>query len=431
MSSHPFLWGVATSAYQIEGALENDWTDWERQARLKVPDERCGVGAGHRERWRADLALIPSVGANAYRLSIERSVVEPEPGFFSDEALAFERRRIDALVRMGIEPVVTLHHYTHPLWFWADEGWENPESVASFRRYAATVADALGPRVRLWVTLNEPIVFLLGGYLGGLIPPGQRRFTAAAKALEHLMRAHTEAAAVVRERVPGARIGIAHNMLDFAPERQGSALDRRLARAGERLYNAALLEAIATGRMDWAFPGSGRVRFAVPDFPASNDFVGVNYYSRVHIRFRGVPGAIGGFAYRDPAARGLTDTGWEIHPEGFDRVLRRAEAVGKPILVTENGIATRNDAVRRDFLREHTLVLRHRLAAGAAIEGYFYWSLLDNFEWLEGFRPRFGLFDVDYSTFARRRRPSADLFADLGRSFTRAADESASAAGRR
>jgi len=285
--------------------------------------------------------------------------------------------------------------------------------------------------VRLWVTLNEPIVFLLGGYLGGLIPPGQRRFTAAAKALEHLMRAHTEAAAVVRERVPRARIGIAHNMLDFAPERQGSALDRRLARAGERLYNAALLEAIATGRMDWAFPGSGRVRFAVPDFPASNDFVGVNYYSRVHIRFRGVPGAIGGFAYRDPAARGLTDTGWEIHPEGFDRVLRRAEAVGKPILVTENGIATRNDAVRRDFLREHTLVLRHRLAAGAAIEGYFYWSLLDNFEWLEGFRPRFGLFDVDYSTFARRRRPSADLFADLGRSFTRAADESASAAVRR
>ncbi|HYX19389.1 MAG TPA: family 1 glycosylhydrolase [Thermoanaerobaculia bacterium] len=431
MSHSSFLWGVATSAYQIEGAAENDWTDWERQARLKVPDERCGAGCGHRERWRADLSLIPSVGANAYRLSVERSVVEPESGFFSDEALAFERRRVDALVRMGIEPVVTLHHYTHPLWFWADGGWEDPGSIASFRRYAATVADALGPGVRHWVTLNEPIVFLLGGYLGGLIPPGQRRFAGAARALEHLMRAHTEAAAVVRERVPGARIGIAHNMLDFAPERRGSALDRRLARAGERLYNAALLEAIATGRMDWAFPGSGRARFAVPGFPEANDFVGVNYYSRVHIRFRGVPGSVGAFAYRDPAARGLTDTGWEIHPEGFDRVLRQAESAGRPILVTENGIATRNDAVRRDFLREHALVLRHRLGAGAPIEGYFYWSLLDNFEWLEGFRPRFGLFEVDYSTFARRRRPSADLFAELGRGFTRAADGSASAAARR
>jgi len=144
-----------------------------------------------------------------------------------------------------------------------------------------------------------------------------------------------------------------------------------------------------------------------------------------------VPGAIGAFAYRDPGARGLTDTGWEIHPEGFDRVLRQAEKTGRPIIVTENGIATRDDGKRRDFLREHALVLSHRLAAGAPIEGYFYWSLLDNFEWLEGFRPRFGLFDVDYSTFARRRRPSADLFADLGRSFTRAAGESASAAARR
>jgi beta-glucosidase len=145
--------------------------------------------------------------------------------------------------------------------------------------------------------------------------------------------------------------------------------------------------------------------------------VGVNYYSRVHIRFRGVPGAVGQFLYRDPEARGLTDMGWEIHPQGFDRVLRQAESAGRPILVTENGIATGNDALRRDFLREHALVLAHRIAAGAPIQGYLYWSLLDNFEWLEGFRPRFGLFEVDYATFARRRRPSADLFADLGRRF--------------
>jgi beta-glucosidase len=170
--------------------------------------------------------------------------------------------------------------------------------------------------------------------------------------------------------------------------------------------------------MDWSFPGQGRVRIDAPGFPASNDFVGVNYYSRVHIRFRGVPGAVGEFVYRDPEARGLTDTGWEIHPQGFDRILRQAEEAGRPILVTENGIATRDDRVRRDFLREHALVLAHRLEAGAPIEGYFYWSLIDNFEWLEGIRPRFGLFEVDYATFTRRRRPSADLFGELGRRFT-------------
>jgi beta-glucosidase len=431
MSDHSFLWGVATSSYQIEGAVENDWTDWEREERLKVREERCGRGTGHRERWKTDFSLIPTIGANAYRFSIERSAIEPAPGFFSDEALRFERERVDALVRLGIEPVVTLHHYTHPRWFWSGEGWEGAESVAAFRRYAAVVADALGDRVRTWVTLNEPIVFLLGGYLGGLIPPGRRKFAAAARALEHLLRAHSEAAAVLKERIPGCRVGIAHNMLDFAPERRDSALDRRLARAGDRLYNLALLEAMGTGRMDWAFPGEGRTRISLPDFPASNDFVGVNYYSRVHIRFRGVPGAVGAIAYRDPESRGLTDTGWEVHPEGFGRVLRQAESLGRPILVTENGIATRNDGVRRDFLREHALVLRHRLEAGAPIEGYFYWSLLDNFEWLEGFRPRFGLFEVDYATFTRRRRPSADVFADLGRRFTRGEESGGSFAAAR
>jgi len=149
-----FLWGVATSSYQIEGAAENDWTEWERQERLKVREERCGRGAGHRERWRTDFSLIPTIGANAYRFSVERSAIEPAPGFFSDEALRLERERVDALVRLGIEPVVTLHHYTHPRWFWSGEGWGSPESVAAFRRYAAVVADALrrvAPTVSLYV----------------------------------------------------------------------------------------------------------------------------------------------------------------------------------------------------------------------------------------------------------------------------------------
>jgi beta-glucosidase len=415
-----FLWGVATSAYQIEGASDNDWTEWEREQRLRDRRTRCGEGAGHRRRWRADFGLLSSLGANAYRYSVERSAIEPRPGCFSEAELALERERADALLRLNIEPCVTLHHYTHPRWFWSDGGWENPESVAGFRRYAEVVADALGPRVRLWVTLNEPIVFLLGGYLGGKIPPGRSSFAAAARALEHMLRAHAEAASAIRSKCPGSRVGIAHNMLAFAPDRSDSALDRRLARQGERLYNLALLETIATGRLDWSCPGQGRVRAHLDDFPASHDFVGVNYYSRVHIRFRGLPGAVGEYFYRDPAARGLTDTGWEVHPHGFDVVLRQAGETGLPILVTENGIATRDDRRRHDFLREHALVLAHRRLAGTPIDGYFYWSLLDNFEWLEGFGPRFGLFEVDYATFARRRRPSADVFARLGRPFIEA-----------
>jgi beta-glucosidase len=411
-----FLWGVSTSAYQIEGAAENDWTDWERGGRLRDPNARCGRATGHSERWRSDLALLPTIGANAYRYSIEWSRIEPRPGEFDEAALERERERADYLERLGIEPVVTLHHYTHPTWFWRQGGWENPQSVVWFRRLAERVGAAL-PEVRTWVTLNEPIVFVLGGYLGGLIPPGQKSFAAAARALEHLLRAHAEAAAVLAGRPSGGRAGIAHNLLDFAPDRPESMLDRKLVDAGEALYNRSLIEAIATGQMRWFFPGQGRTTFSVPDLPKATGYLGVNYYSRVHLRFRGTPGAVGEFFYRDRGGRGLTDMGWEIHPQGFDRALKTAAQSGLPILVTENGIATGDDQVRRAFLREHILILAHHRALGTPVEGYFYWSLLDNFEWLEGFRPRFGLFEVDYATFARRRRPSADLFASLGRSF--------------
>jgi len=418
----PFLWGVSTSAYQIEGAAENDWTEWERQGRLHSSDSRCGKASGHTEKWRSDLSLLPTIGANAYRYSIEWSRLEPRPGEFDESALELERERARYLEQLSIHPVVTLHHYTHPLWFWREGGWENPRSVDWFRRLAERVGAAL-PGVRTWVTLNEPIVFVLGGYLGGMIPPGQKSFASAARALEHLLRAHAEAAASLAERPGGARAGIAHNMLDFAPDRADSVLDNKLVDAGERLYNRSVVEALGTGEVHWSFPGEGKAVFSIPELPRVTGFFGVNYYSRVHLRFRGLPGAVGEFFYRDPRGRGLTDMGWEIHPEGLDRVLRDAAKTGLPIIVTENGIATGNDRHRRTFLHEHALIVGHYLDAGMPIEGYFYWSLLDNFEWLEGFRPRFGLFEVDYATFARRRRPSADLFASLGRSLTRRASE--------
>jgi beta-glucosidase len=411
-----FLWGVATSAYQIEGAEENDWTEWEESGRLKDKRTRCGRASGHRQRWRSDLSLLPSIGANAYRYSIEWSRLEPKPGQFDEYELAREAERARMLQALAVEPVVTLNHYTHPLWFWREGGWESAVSVERFARLAGVVAEAL-PTVRHWVTLNEPIVFVLGGYLGGLIPPGQRRFSSAAAALQNLLRAHVAASTAIRERIPGARVGMAHNMLAFAPDRPDSALDKKLVAAGEALYNNALVEAVATGEMRWAFPGEGSTAFRIPDLPSSTGFFGLNYYSRVHLRFRGLPGRIGEFLYRDRDGRGLTDTGWEIHPAGFDRALQKAAGSGLPVIVTENGIATRNDRLRREFLREHVVILNHRREAGASIDGYFHWSLLDNFEWLEGFGPRFGLFEVDYATFARKRRPSADLFASLGQSF--------------
>jgi beta-glucosidase len=259
-------------------------------------------------------------------------------------------------------------------------------------------------------------VLLLGGFLAGKMPPGRRHFGAAATALRHMLEAHVAAAAEIRRLSPKASIGIAHNMLEVVPDRPDSALDRRLAAAGDRFYNTAILQAFATGRVDWGLPGVGRVAFSLPDLPAAIDWVGVNYYSRVHARFGPREGLPGRVFYRDREGRGLTDMGWEVHPDGLEKALRRAAAVGRPVIVTENGIAAR-DAAREAFLREHAVVLAHCRRMGLPIAGYFYWSLLDNFEWLEGFRPRFGLYEVDYATRARRRRPSADTFRALGREF--------------
>jgi beta-glucosidase len=416
---------VATSAYQIEGAVENDWTAWERLGRLKVSGIRCGQGSGHRARWQEDLDLLPAIGANAYRYSLEWSRIEPRPGEFDGKELERQRRVAEHLRRRGIEPVVTLHHYTHPLWFGEREGWESSHSPEWFERYAGTVASALKGVVRIWVTFNEPILLLLGGYVAGVIPPGLQSFAQASRAFEQILRAHAAASSALKSRDPESQVGMAHNMLAFAPDRTTNPLDRRLVEIGDRLYNTSLVEAAATGEVAWSLPGQGAVAFRIPDLPRTFDYFGINYYSRVHLRFTGLPGSPGEYLYRDPSGRGYTDMGWEIHPEGLRTVLGQASSSGLPLYVLENGIATEDDARRCHFLREHAVVLRHAVASGLDVRGYFHWSLLDNFEWLEGFRPRFGLFGVDYATGARRRRASADVFSALGRSFTLAPSRSA------
>jgi beta-glucosidase len=411
-----FLWGVATSEYQIEGGPDSDWARWEQEGMLRARHERCGEAAGHARLWESDFQLLAALGANAYRFSVEWSRIEPARGRFSSEALALARRRVERLVELGIEPVLTLFHYTHPAWF-AEIGWETREGADLFLRYVRAVADAVGDRVSIYTIFNEPLVFLLGGYVDGRIPPGRHDFSLAARALENMFRAYVEAAAILREKNAAARFGIAHNMMEFSPERRSSWADRRLAEAADRFYNRAYLEAAVTGDLDLRIPTIGKTRLSISDLPSATDFIGVNYYSRLHLRFPGKSRWQGEFSYRDAGGRGFTDTGWEIHPEGLISCLRLAAETRLPLIVTENGIATRDDRLRCDFLREHVALLTRSRASGLPLEGYFYWSLLDNFEWLEGFSPRFGLVEVDYATFARRRRPSAALFAELGRRF--------------
>ncbi len=414
LSDRPRLWGVAVSHYQVEGDDPCDWTDWEAAGRTN--GGACGRAADSWSRYEEDAGLAGALGANAFRFSVSWSRVEPRRGEFDDEALERYRRLVDHLAATGMEPVVTLFHYTHPRWFHSGTPWTSPASVEVFSRFAERTARALGPAARVYTILNEPLVFVLGGFLDGQIPPGIADGRSAASALDHLLAAHAEAAARVRDVTPHAAIGVAHNMMEFVPERRWNPLDRLLANRADRLYNAGLLEAFRTGRWNFTIPPFTRFSGRRDDLPGSLDFLGVNCYSRLHLRSPGRTRVVGDFRYVDRSGRGLTDNGWEIVPEAFERLLRRASSLGLPLLVTENGLADAADSRRSRFLEEHAASLE-RVAADVPVAGYLHWSLLDNFEWLDGYGPKFGLYSFDPVTFERRERPSAQTFRRLGRRF--------------
>jgi len=411
----PRLWGVAVSHYQVEGGDPCDWSGWESAG--KTRGGACGDASGSWLRYEEDARLAIEAGANAFRFSVSWSRIEPRRGEFDDAALERYRRFVDHLVSLGIEPVVTLFHYTHPTWFHSKTPWTSTASVLAFSRFAGRVAAALGDRVRFWVPLNEPLVFLLAGYLDGQIPPGIRDTTTLNRVFDHLLAAHCAAADEIRSRIPQAAFGIAHNMMGFAPERASSTLDGILARTAHTMYNRGILEAFATGRWKFLLPPTTTIRGRRDELPCWLDAFGINFYSRLHLRFPGKTRIIGDFDYRDRTGFGLSDNGWEIAPRILGAMLDEVHEAGFPIVITENGIADATDRARPVFLHMHAEEIRRAEARGIPVHGYFHWSLLDNYEWLDGFEPKFGLYEVDRSTMERRPRASVAAFRALGHEY--------------
>lgn len=409
-----FLFGAATSAYQIEGGIENDWTHWEAAGRLKDAEARCARASDHWERWGEDFDLLSRIGANAYRFSIEWARIEPRPGEFDDRALARYVEMIDGLRARGIEPMVTLLHFTHPTWFHEQCPWHarDAEPADRFARFVERVVSAIGDRVQLYTVLNEPGVWLSGAYLGGVIPPGLKDRKHLARAAINLVRAHGRARAVIKKLAPNAQVGVAHNMLRFMPARAFHPGDRFAAYVGSELYNHALIRAMLTGRMKLALiPGMGIDR-EVPEAKSSLDFIGVNYYSRIYLKLKLFSPGVDTF-YEDRSGRGVSDLNWEIHPSGLTESLVEMSKHGLPLYVTENGMDDRDDSRRAAFLYDHLNAVLDAIDRGADVRGYMHWSLIDNFEWLEAFGPRFGLFRVDYETFARTPTRAAELYREI------------------
>ncbi|MGC4117385.1 MAG: family 1 glycosylhydrolase [Myxococcales bacterium] len=397
-----FVFGAATAAYQIEGGIENDWTDWERAGRTKTP---CGRAVDHWNRFEEDFDLLQAAGLSAYRLSVEWARIEPEPGRFDDAALAQYRRMLESLSRRGIRAMVTLHHFTHPRWFHARTPWIGPRFIDAFERFTRRVAQELKGLVSWWCTLNEPMVFLLGGFVDAQMPPAVKDLTLFADAAANLMRAHVVARAALSELTPGVPVGIAHNAIALAPLRRLSPIDRLVARSSHELYNHAVPRALTQGLLKLQMPGLLSRSVPIDGGRGSLDFLGINYYSRIHVGLKLGPPWVQ-VRYVDVAQRGLTDLGWEYHPEGFAQLLAEMRGYGVPLYVTENGLADAKGERRSWFLYDHLKVVRDLLREGADVRGWFHWSLMDNFEWLEGLGPRFGLYRVDLQTLERSATPT-------------------------
>jgi beta-glucosidase len=415
-----FLWGAATSAHQVEGG--NDRNDWWRFEQLpgNIHDgARSGAACGHYERFDEDFALAAADGHNAHRLSLEWSRIEPERGRFDAREIAHYHAVLAALARHRLVPLVTLHHFTNPLWIADRGGWENRETIDRFCDFVRFCAREFGGEVDWWCTVNEPEVYAFRGWSEGVWPPARHDEGAALEVIANLLEAHGRAYRILHEEDRGdadgdgaaARVGFAKHCPQLEGDRWWFPLDALRARFEDDVFNAAVLEAPRSGDIHLSIPGARGVRRHVPELKGSLDYLGLNYYTRWKVRT---------FAAEPHVARrgaATTDLGWEIYPRGLEHAILRVGASGVPVIVTENGFADAHDAFRPRALVEYLLHLGRAIGRGANVLGYFHWSLMDNFEWADGFKGRFGLYRVDFARpdLPRHRTRSAGIYSGIVR----------------
>jgi beta-glucosidase len=385
-----FLWGAATAAHQIEGHnTHNDW--WRSEQRGLLP-YRSGAACDSWNRWPDDVRLLSELGLNAYRMSVEWARVEPEPGRFDQTALDTYKRQLEALRAAGIEPMLTLHHFTNPQWLADRGGWANPEVVSRFASYANRAGREFGSLVRWWITINEPSILALKSYLEGAWPPhrpGDLR--GGARLLRHAARGHVLARQALRAHRPDALVSMAFAIWPMEAARAWNPIDQLMALLGDWLWQGRVLRR-TTRALDW---------------------VGVNYYTRIRVGWP--PQRASALADPHAGAGDFTDFGWEIYPRGLYDVLRRAGRHGRPVVITENGISDADDDQRPGYIVAHLREVLRAIHDGVDVRGYMHWTLMDNFEWSEGFTQRFGLAELDQATFSRTPRPSARLYGEIAR----------------
>jgi beta-glucosidase len=397
-----FLWGAATAATQVEGHVRNEWTDV-----VARDGSNCRIACDSYHRYPEDVEWLTKLGVKGYRVGIEWSRLQPEPhGPLDPTELARYRDMLDRLRAAGIEPMVVLHHFSNPPWVSAQGGWLSRKTVEAFTDYAGKLVSALRDRVRIWNTFNEPDTYASNTYLLGEFPPFHKaRLLAFRRVIANMANAHAEACRLIRERGSGVgpvEVGFSKNWTWFQAYQGIFPWDQCLAALSHLVFNSFVLR---------AFLGNGRER--------ASTFLGLNYYGRVRFHHGRAMVPINGCHHHELNGMGvMCDDMFERHPEGLEDVLlelRRRYSL--PIYLTEHGAASEDEEFRARDLRENLAALHRALGRGVDVRGFFYWSLLDNFEWQFGYSKKFGLVSVDFSRedLPRAMKPLGHDYARLCR----------------
>lgn len=409
-----FLWGSATAAHQVEGNTINDWTEWEKANAHRLASRRFGIpehavgqaqdagnyqsgnGAQHYDYYKQDLDLAKQLGHNAYRFSIEWSRVEPAAGHFDTEQIAHYREKLQYMRQIGLEPVVTLWHFTSPLWFVARGGWLNKQNVSLFVDYVCRMEHELGDLVKYWITINEPRVYSTMAYLHAEWPPASHSLISTWRTLHNLLLAHKISYKVLKAANSNYLVSFSHN----AP------------------YNVVHKHNIFNKLVVWVL-NHFLVYYELDRVKNHLDYIGLNFY------FTNV---VTGLKFNKSLSTDLlSDLGWRVAPQNIGPMLELVYArYKKPIIITENGIADAKDSLRSWFITQTLESCSKAMQNGVNLIGYLHWSLIDNFEWAYGFWPRFGLIEVDYQTLQRKPRPSALTYKSLIEQYSQASTSTTS-----
>ena len=402
-----FLMGSATAATQIEGGdRNNNWYDWCEKGKI-IDGTSCIRANDHWNRVEEDIGLMKSLNHEIYRMGLEWSRIEPANGKFDPDSIAHYRDEIESLIRSGIKPLVTLHHFTHPLWFCEEGEFETEKAIGYFERYTRYVVEQLGDLVSEYITINEPNVCTANGYFLGLWPPGKKDLRLAMKVYKNMTLCHIVAYKAIHE-IRKSRgfegttmVGVANHLRVFEPYSR-NPLDFLAAKAMEYLFQDVIIKSMTSGQLGipvglGAPMGKGKFY----------DFIGINYYTRSAVRFKG---------FQDDYMPGTprNDLGWEIYPRGLYALCKKFYGMYKaPIWITENGTCDNTDSFRSEYIYQHLYEISKLCEEGIPVERYYHWTLMDNFEWLEGESARFGLIHVDYDNQRRTIKKSGEFYGEI------------------